>query len=78
MSILKTWKAKAAMGSVLVLSALPASAEGGSWTDIGTEAAKAMSQFVTVVSTIGLAALSVINALSGIKTAFNMVRSIGR
>ena len=29
MSILKTWKAKAAMASVLVLTALPASAEGG-------------------------------------------------
>nr|DAY37051.1 MAG TPA: hypothetical protein [Inoviridae sp.] len=76
MSILKTWKAKAVMASALVLTALPASAEG--WTDIGTEAAKAMSQFVTVVSTIGLAALSVIIAVSGIKTAFNMVRSIGR
>ena len=76
MPILKTWKAKVAMASALVLTALPASAEG--WTEIGTKAAEAMSQFVTVVSTIGLAALSVIIAVSGIKTAFNMVRSIGR
>lgn len=76
MSILKTWKAKAAMASALVLTALPASAEG--WTEVGNKAAEAMSQFVTVVSTIGLAALSVIIAVSGIKTAFNMVRSISR
>lgn len=76
MSILKTWKAKAVMSSALVLTALPASAEG--WTEVGTKAAEAMSQFVTVVSTIGLAALSVIIAVSGIKTAFNMVRSISR
>lgn len=53
-----------------------ASADGGTLTEIGEKVASAINAFITVVTSIGMAAVTVLVAIQGISLAFTMIKKV--
>lgn len=77
MNKLQAWKQRTsqiALTCVLGLMATGASAD--TLTEIGQKVAEAINAFITVVTSIGMAAVTVLVAIQGISLAFSMIKKV--
>ncbi|ULJ64605.1 hypothetical protein MIS33_10825 [Wielerella bovis] len=77
MNKLQVWKQRTgqiAFATALGLMATSASAD--TLTEIGEKVASAINAFITVVTSIGMAAVTVLVAIQGISLAFTMIKKV--